>query len=165
MLSYIDLFASLNYDPLTGVWTRIKSYTNRTKPGDRADRVSKRKQPHYTVAVLGKQYTAHRLAWFYMTGTWPENLVDHKDNDATNNCWSNLRLADKAQNAWNIPAHRDSSSGVKGVYWDGRRKRWIATIFTRGVKKHLGSFILLADAKLARQRAAERLHGEYARHA
>ena len=46
---------------------------------------------------------AHRLAWFYCYGKFPDFTIDHLDNDKTNNRISNLRDATNADNSQNKP--------------------------------------------------------------
>jgi hypothetical protein len=69
----------LHYDPKTGVFTRRWS-----RKGFKAGSVSggKLSDGHIGVTVDGRQYYAHRLAWLWMTGEWPDPETDHKDGDA-----------------------------------------------------------------------------------
>lgn len=92
----------------------------------------------------------------------PDGLVvDHRDGDGLNNCRSNLRLANKAENAWNRRVHRNNKSGVKGVHWNDRDKRWIATIMQNRKSFRLGSFTELEEARAAYLAAAAELHGDF----
>lgn len=79
----------------------------------------------------------------------PKNkVVDHFDHDTLNNIDSNLRIATKSQNAQNIKgAHTDSKSGVLGVCWNKRKKKWYARVTINGKGKHLGYFRDLKDAE------------------
>ena len=90
-------------------------------------------------------------------------LVDHKDNDKLNNRKSNLRPATKAQNAFNIAAHRDSKSRYKGVSFDKQRGLWCADISGNGKRLRLGRFKTEREVAIAYNRAALELHGEFAR--
>ena len=46
---------------------------------------------------------------------------------------------------------KDNTSGVTGVYWSKRNKRWIAQIWVKGEVISLGSYIHKEDAIKARQ--------------
>jgi hypothetical protein len=45
------------------------------------------------IKVGGREYQAHRLAHYYMTGEYPppEIEIDHKDSNSLNNRWDNLQ--------------------------------------------------------------------------
>jgi len=107
----------------------------------------------------GKLWQAHHIAFLLMTGDIPE-LVDHIDRDKHNNCWSNLREADKKLNAINSKLPSNNRSGVKGVSWHKAGKKWTAQIKHDGRKIHLGSYSSLLDAVEAREKAEEELWGE-----
>lgn len=55
-------------------------------------------------------------------------------------------------------AHKDSSSGVKGVCWLKDRSKWKAYITVAGKTKSLGNYDDKEDAIKARQRAEEIYH-------
>lgn len=80
----------------------------------------------YVVVDLGPygRHYAHRLAHFYMTGTWPAALMDHKNNDGTYNAWANLRPASRGQNGWNTKVRSCNKTGVTGVTYDPIRQKW-----------------------------------------
>jgi len=94
--------------------------------------------------------------------------VDHRDGDGLNNQRSNLRPADKAQNAAN--ARKSSATGggppssrFKGVTWDKDRRLWRAEITAGGIGRNLGRFADEADAARAYDAAARESFGEFAR--
>jgi hypothetical protein len=118
------------------------------------------------IQILNKNYLAHRLAWFYVMGEWPEHEIDHIDLNRSNNAWSNLRHATRSENAANSPPHKDGASGYKGVsYFKGGKKikKWVANIKSNGKKYHLGYYMTKEEAAAAYAKAAAELHGEFAR--
>lgn len=76
------------------------------------------------VCIDYKTYMLHRIAWLYMTGEWPKELIDHINRDPMDNRWCNLREANHSQNAYNMPIRNDNTSGVKGVHWNKKAKKW-----------------------------------------
>jgi hypothetical protein len=78
--------------------------------------------------------------------------VDHWNRDKLDNRKENLRLATHAQNMMNVGANRGATSTYRGVSWNGRLNKWIASF--RG--RHLGCFDdeLAAAARAAAERAA-----------
>lgn len=86
--------------------------------------------------------------------------VDHGDLNGTNNTRNNLRLATTSENACNRTLGSNNTTGVKGV--TRYKNRFRANIKRDGVPKHLGIFDTLEEAADAYDRAAEKLHGEFA---
>jgi len=87
---------------------------------------------------------------------------DHINGDTLLNTRSNLRTADKFQNAMNAKLASDNTSGIKGVSQTAANQ-YVAYICAYGQQKHLGTFASLESAASARKRAEEELFGEYAR--
>lgn len=146
------------YDPKTGLFTCIAPRIGR-RVGDIERRIA---GPGYIAFCIdGRQYTAHRLAWLYMHGELPPAEIDHINGQRTDNRLSNLRLADRIQNAANVKTHRDNKSGLKGVF--PMRRRWSAQIKVRGITHHLGTFDTPAEAHAAYIKAARRLRDKLAR--
>lgn len=87
--------------------------------------------------------------------------ADHRDGDGLNNQRTNLRPANKSQNAMNSRVRKDCQSGVTGVCLDSARKKWTAQIHFRGVTHNLGRFVYFEDAVKARKRAEEKYFGEF----
>ena len=78
----------LSYDPDKGhfVW---KTNASKTVKGKVAG--SKKRDGYVYIQFNGKKLSAHRLAWFVLNGSLPNNLViDHIDGDCTNNDPKNL---------------------------------------------------------------------------
>lgn len=82
--SYERLRELLYYVPKEGIFYSMK--TNKQIGSTKNSRV-----PYILVGIDGKQYYGHRLAWLYMTGEEPKDIVDHKDGNGLNNKWENLR--------------------------------------------------------------------------
>ena len=69
----------LSYDLHSGIFIWIVSPATWIKIGDIAGTSS-----HGYIAIkIGKSlYPAHRLAWLWMTGEWPNPEIDHKNQNA-----------------------------------------------------------------------------------
>lgn len=50
---------------------------------------------------------AHRLAWLYVHGEWPQREIDHKDNVRHHNWIGNLRDVSHSVNMQNQVKHLD----------------------------------------------------------
>lgn len=140
----------LHYDSETGAFTWNIALSNRAPVGTAAG--SKSRHTGYTsISVDGALFRAHRLAWLYMTGEWPERFVDHINGDRSDNRWCNLRAADGTLNQQNLRAARgDTHSGMLGVYrTDKKSSPWRASINIDGKDKHLGNFATKEDAHRA----------------
>jgi hypothetical protein len=159
-LTHARLLEALAYDPETGVFTHRETKTC-VKAGDVAG--SKNDGNYQRIYIDGVSYKAHYLAWFYVTGEWPEQRLDHKDTDKRNNAFANLRPADRYQNGANIGLKAHNTSGYKGVSWWGKTRKWKAQIQVRGRKLFLGYHATPEAAHAAYVDAAQTHFGEYAR--
>jgi hypothetical protein len=149
----------LHYDPETGVFTWLVDRGVTPTAGRVAGTLSDR--GYWVIFVEGRNYRAHRLAWFYMTGEWPVFEIDHRDTKRTNNRWKNLREATRSQNMSNSNRRSDNKSGVKGVVAHG--PKWRAQIKARGRYIYLGTYDRKDDAVAAYAAAAQKHHGDFAR--
>jgi hypothetical protein len=75
-ITHEELLKALHYDPKTGIW-RWKVSRRCVRAGDVAG--TKKKNGYLQIKVSQKVYLGQRLAFFYMTGEWPQNDVDHKN--------------------------------------------------------------------------------------
>lgn len=153
----------LHYAPATGLFTQVIVYAGRRGARWKAGRVSghvSKQTGHITLRLDGRLYQASRLAWFYMTGKWPEFEVDHKDTDPANDRWDNLRDVPTRINAQNKRQARvDNATGLLGVSTDKRPgRRPFARINVNGKVLHLGTFDTAQEAHEAYVEAKRRLH-------
>ena len=118
---------------------------------------------HVYVSVDYQKCYVHRVVWKMVHGEDPEVEIDHINGVKDDNRLSNLRLADRSQNAMNSRLQKNSTSGLKGVTFVKDRGNWLAQIKARGVYHYLGHHNTKQAAHEAYKRAAERLHGEFAR--
>lgn len=157
------------YDPQTGLFSRLMAprpqaahYVGQPvgyiKPGPVSAGGG-----YLMVSADGGSYRAHRLAWLYMTGEWPEADVDHRDRDRQNNRWANLRAATRSQNIHNMGMRERNTSGRKGAIWDAHRGKWQARITINGKHAFLGRFETRDAAGDAYDAAAEKHFGDFAK--
>ena len=152
--------ALLAYDPATGEfrWNDGRHNGAAGRPAGTIGRSGYR-----FIAVCGKRFRAHRLAWFWMTGAWPANEIDHINGKPADNAWANLRQATRVENCRNRAKTRRSKTGVCGVYWNASRNCWNAFIGLNGRSCPLGRFDSLEAARAARVTAERQHYGAFAR--
>lgn len=113
------------------------------------------------ISVLGKSYYAHRLAWFYVHGEWPDQ-IDHINGIKSDNRIKNLRNVNCQQNAQNkTKAQKNSLSQTLGVSWHKKAKKWQAHICVFKERKYLGLFEKIEDAEKAFNKEKARILNEY----
>jgi hypothetical protein len=94
-ISWQTLRDHLRYNQRTG-WLTWNTSKPRIRKGQRAG--YQHSKGHRRIEVNGKDYSEHRLIWFWMTKHWPPEYVDHKNRIPNDNRWHNLRLATHGQN-------------------------------------------------------------------
>ena len=150
----------LHYDPETGVFTwRVPR--GKVKAGDTTGCPDT--HGYLVVGVDRKLHRAHRLAFLYMTGGWPDASadVDHINGDRSDNRWVNLRLASRTQNNFNSGLRRNNSSGKRGVHWNPTLQKWRATGRLVGKNVHLGCFDSLEEAATTAEAWRQEHHGDF----
>lgn len=116
----------------------------------------------YVHIRIGSQaYKAHRLAWFYVHGNWPDGEIDHIDRNKANNSLANLRVVTRKGNVENTGPTKRSKSGIKGVSWKAQCQRWQAQITHNRKKIYLGVFKDIQEAQLAYETAAKQFFKSY----
>lgn len=151
----------LHYDADTGHFTWLVDASGNAPKGSRAGKPGRRLYGRIRIATI--LYGAHRLAWLWVHGVWPTGVIDHIDGDPSNNRIANLRDVTHQENIFNQRLRSNSASGLKGVSRDKDGIRWRAYIVKDGRQNWLGSFDTAEEAHAAYCRAAEKLHGEFAR--
>ena len=79
--------------------------------------------------------------------------VDHINRDTLDNRRLNLRICDRSTNCLNKGISSKNNSGVTGVYFHSRDKKWIAKIKINGKTLWLGSFDDKEQAIIVRKEA------------
>lgn len=146
----------LHYEPETGVFTRAMHRGGGRKVGDVAGSLDKK--GYRVIAIDGRAYKAHRLAWLYMTDRWPAEQIDHRNRQRADNRWRNLREADNAQNQQNIGLRSNNSSGFHGVSWHRGQSKWCARITVDKRLRSIGYFRDPSEAGAAYAAAKRALH-------
>ena len=115
-----------------------------------------------SVMVDGRNWRIHRLVFLMQHGYMPK-MIDHINNDRSDNRIENLRAADDNQNAHNQMLRSNNVSGIKGVSWNNDRQKWAVRVNHN--KKTYQRYV--QDLELAELVAIEmrsKLHGEFANH-
>lgn len=146
------------YDEASGTMRWVHPKSNAVKVGQRCGNHTRR---YVHIKIDGKLYAAHRVAWAMHHGEWPPAEIDHIDGDCHNNRISNLRLATRQENNWNVGKRKDNKSGFKGVSLRENGK-YRAKISAANRVHHLGVFDTAEEAAEVYDLAANLLHGEFA---
>lgn len=121
------------------------------------------KDGYIIIQIDGKKYRAHRLAWMYMTGEWPEHEIDHRDGIPWHNQWGNLREATRSDNCANSDRAL-GESGFRGVKFDPSTRTWRARIGHGYRRQYLGAYSTAEEAYQAYLVGADAIHGDFALH-
>jgi hypothetical protein len=82
---------ALDYNPATGVFVWKISPAKNVKVGTRAGGCNSGRGYRY-IRLSGEEITESRLAWFYMTGEWPDRRVRFKNGNVQDCRFENLTL-------------------------------------------------------------------------
>lgn len=156
----------LDYSPETGIFTwkhRPEGYApwNARYAGTIASTVNC--YGYSIISIAGKKYHASRLAFLIMTGSFPPHEMDHRDCNALNNKWKNLREATPSQNQHNKRIYKNNTSGHKGIVWDKANNKWFARVVHCSKVINIGRFQSIGEAISERNKKILELHGEFAR--
>ena len=154
-LTVDQLKAVLSYNPETGIFTRIRT-------GKPSGKVYPKSFGYVHIGVGNYIFSAHRLAWLYMTGKHAPTAIDHINRVRDDNRWCNLRLATTMQNGANMSLSVRNKTGKQGICWCKRANKYKTYIRFNYKLIHLGYFEHLDDAVNARKKAEEIYFGTYA---
>ena len=153
----------LSYNPETGDFTWIAAPSIRkpqfvgTKAGASVG------EGYWRIQIDGCSYLAHRLAWFYVYGQWPDHHLDHINCSRSDNRIANLRKATQAQNLWNMLPRPNKLKGAYRVVQKSGAIAWRSMITRNGERTDLGVFPTAEDANAAYAIEAQKLSGEFVR--
>ncbi len=134
LLTQARLKKLVTYNKDMGIfyWGENQSPKKRNKP------IGKIKEGKYQQITIDKRtYPAHRLAWLYVYGYFPENLIDHINRKKHDNRIINLREATHQCNVRNSNVNKNSITGVTGVLWNKSSKCFMAQITVNREHIHL----------------------------
>jgi hypothetical protein len=158
ILSQQKLLELVEYRDGNLYW-KVKPAKNK-QTGDKAGSI--RKNGYCAVKINGKYDYAHRFIYLMFYGYMPKT-IDHIDGNPSNNKIENLREATQGQNLCNKTKQSNNKSGIKGVFWDSRRKEWTATCQVNGksIRKYCKN---IDEAEIIVRKLREQLHGQFAHH-
>lgn len=157
-VSVEEVVKQLSYDPSTGE-LRWKIGKCGVRPGVIAGSVSK--SGYRKIKLNGVEHCAHRLAWVFIHGRFPDGFIDHINLDKDDNRPGNLREATRNQN--NANRRPTCASGKKGVSLHKGTGKWMAQIKVNGKRLYLGLHESKDVAHEAYAKAAIEHFGEFAR--
>ncbi len=149
-LLLVEVKRIFSYDKDTGKFTRIVAKQG-TRIGDVAGSLSQR--GYVSLKINYKTYRAHRIAWLYHCGKFPDGDIDHINHNKSDNRICNLRDVPSLDNQKNKPILARNKSDVTGVSWSEDRQKWVAFININSKTKNLGRFKNKDDAIKARRDA------------
>lgn len=154
----------MSYNPDTGEFWWKKQNPSKTRQMDAPVGIVNT-CGYITVKYKKKQFLLHRLAFYFMSGTLPEDNVDHINGDRRDNRWCNLREASCEENSQNRKTSKNSTTGLIGVKlafsksaFPNRTKRYTACISFRQKRYYLGLFKTAKEAHLAYCKKKAELH-------
>jgi hypothetical protein len=157
MLTQEILKTYLTYDPLTGLFSRTenclhKNNTKKTKVGTTIQ------LGYIRIHIYDGSYRAHRLAFLFMIGRFPNGVVDHIDGNPSNNKWENLREVTISENAQNAKIDIRNKVGASNICFDKARNKYMVRIYLKGECKFFGRYESLEDAKKVAKEQKEKIH-------
>lgn len=159
-ITQAELKERLSYNENTGVFTWIKTPPcNSMYLGEKAG--SKHIDGYWHISIDGTHYLAHRLAWLYVHGSFPNEFIDHKNGIRNDNRMCNLREASRLQNNSNRKLNKNNKTGFKGV--SKRGNMWRVRIRKNGNLLNIGSYPRIELAIAAYQNKANQLFGVFQR--
>jgi hypothetical protein len=143
----------LSYNQCTGEFARKNDRYKRSGPPGCINTLG-----YQIISIDNVRYHAHRLAWLYVNGEWPQHWIDHVNGDRADNRLANLRDVHAALNNQNRRAsQKNSKLGLLGVVQSPNGK-FKAQICVGKKQKHLGTFATAEEAQRSYLTAKRQVH-------
>ena len=111
---------------------------------------------------IKKTFTVHRLvALAFLENPDNKQMIDHIDENKSNNNVKNLRWATSKDNSANQGKYINNTSGFKGIVFDKYANKYKAQIQINGKNKNLGLFESAEEASQAYEAKAKVIHGDF----
>ena len=120
-------------------------------------RLSKNRPYAQRNAAGGKTIIMHR----YILMATGNSEIDHINGDSLDNRESNLRFCTRSENMYNRGLQKNNKTGYKGVCFDKKRNKYMASISADGKQQNLGRFNTPGEAAQIYKEAARQLHGRW----
>ena len=136
----------LDYNENTGVftWKTPKKYG--LKIGSKA---GTNENGYIAITIDSVKYKAHRLAWLYKFGKFPDKHIDHINKIRNDNSIKNLREANHCENGQNRLLNKTNTSGYRNVCYSKTRDKWYASLRFKGKIVYSGFFDTAKEASIA----------------
>jgi hypothetical protein len=157
MITQEGLNEMFYYDGFDLYWAKP---TGRMRVGDLAGTNS---HGYRQVQINKKLYRVHRVIWFMVFGHMPYGVIDHINGNRSDNRLENLRDVTYKENNRNQKISKINTSGMTGVSWNWRRKKYSSYFWRNGKQNYLGFFSSYKDAVNARLEANKK-HGFHKGH-
>lgn len=144
MITQKQLKEQLKYNFDTGRFTRLTTASGNAKIGMMDDSIAA--TGYRRISILGKRYLSHRLVWLYITGSFPNGVIDHIDGDKLNNRIHNLRDVSRLENNKNKKMSKYNTTGHNGVSVDKKSGRYVSYTTVNNRYKFLGHSDTLDEA-------------------
>lgn len=126
------LWDKYSYNPFTGALHRKD--TDRELKGNHSTR-------SHQLSIHGKARHPYAVVvWAFMTGTWPNDVIDHIDRNPYNHSWWNLREVTHRENVLN---NRRARAGA----YPTPHGKWQSRILVKGRRRYLGVFDTKEEAQ------------------
>jgi hypothetical protein len=159
MITQKELKEILNYNSESGIftWKNIVKPA-RKKVGDVAGGLC---LGYVVIGINGKIYRAHRLAWLYIYGKWPNDQIDHVNGIKNDNRLCNLRECNQSKNNYNRKMQKNNTSGIKGVC--KHKDKWMVQFKINKNVMYFGTYDDIEFAELVANEVRAKYHKEFLR--
>ena len=99
MITWQELHENLEYRNGNFYWRFSKQGRKMGEPAGTLN-----SDGYRAININKKIYMEHRLVWFYVTGEWPTNVIDHINRNRADNRLENLRDVSRQENSLNTRA-------------------------------------------------------------
>lgn len=108
-----------------------------------------------------EKYYMHRFILGLKKSNHINDYVDHINGNKLDNRKCNLRICTPSQNMINQKIRPNNTSGVNGVCYSKKDKRWIAAININKKRTVIGYYKNLEEAKIARELAEKEYYRDF----